>query len=212
MLTTIFCFTSECLTYLYIFLGEVSVERHILIVNALVCGFLLFILLVNGILRIFLCSTQLGILPRILLVFFWWVPVANIIFIQKYLQISRLEYRYTINQYQLNEDRKQEEICKTKYPILMVHGVFFRDWENFNYWGRIPKVLSDNGATIHYGNHQSSASVGNSAEELKQCILDIVRENGCEKVNIIAHSKGGLDSRFAISCLGTGEHVASLTA
>ena len=211
MLTTIFCFTSECLTYLYIFLGEVSVERHILIVNALVCGFLLFILLVNGILRIFLCSTQLGILPRILLVFFWWVPVANIIFIQKYLRISRLEYRYTIDQYQLNEDRKQEEICKTKYPILMVHGVFFRDWENFNYWGRIPKVLSDNGATIHYGNHQSSASVENSAEELKQCILDIVRENGCEKVNIIAHSKGGLDSRFAISCLGAGEHVASLT-
>jgi triacylglycerol lipase len=30
-------------------------------------------------------------------------------------------------------------------------------------------------------------------------------------VNIIAHSKGGLDARYAISCLGMDEYVASLT-
>ena len=37
------------------------------------------------------------------------------------------------------------------------------------------------------------------------------RETGCGKVNIIAHSKGGLDARYAISKLGMAPYVASLT-
>ena len=28
----------------------------------------------------------------------------------------------------------------------MVHGVFFRDFRYFNYWGRIPKELKRHGA------------------------------------------------------------------
>jgi len=103
------------------------------------------------------------------------------------------------------------EACKTRYPILMAHGVFFRDWKYFNYWGRIPKELTDNGAQIFYGNHNSALSVEMAAEELKQRILEILRETGSEKVNIIGHSKGGLDARWAISCLGMDACVASLT-
>ena len=41
--------------------------------------------------------------------------------------------------------------------------------------------------------------------------MEISRKTGAEKVNIIAHSKGGLDSRYAIANLGIGDHVASLT-
>ena len=47
--------------------------------------------------------------------------------------------------------------------------------------------------------------------ELEKRIEQIVRENGCEKVNIIAHSKGGLDSRAAIALTSAGKYVASLT-
>ena len=36
-------------------------------------------------------------------------------------------------------------------------------------------------------------------------------ELGCEKVNIIAHSKGGLDCRYAIAKLGMAPYIASLT-
>ena len=39
----------------------------------------------------------------------------------------------------------------------------------------------------------------------------IVRETGCDKLNIIAHSKGGLDCRYAISKCGAEPYVASLT-
>lgn len=39
----------------------------------------------------------------------------------------------------------------------------------------------------------------------------IVETTGCEKVNIIAHSKGGLDSRAAIAHAGCAPYVATLT-
>lgn len=46
---------------------------------------------------------------------------------------------------------------------------------------------------------------------LREKIFEILRENGEEKVNIIAHSKGGLDSRYLISGLHMAPYVASLT-
>ena len=76
-----------------------------------------------------------------------------------------------------------------------------------NYWGRIPKELETNGAVLFHGNHQSAASVPACAQELDARIREIVAETGCEKVNVIAHSKGGLDMRYALSELGTDRYV-----
>lgn len=205
------CFMFETLAYLFVLAKGTEIGVHILVINIFVCAGLIFILLFNGIIRIFTCSGQLGIVPRISLLLFWWMPVVNIVILRKFLGVSASEYRFTVAKHQRNSDRKDEELCKTKYPILMVHGIFFRDWKNFNYWGRIPKELMDNGAVIYYGSHQSSASVEQCANELKGCILNIVRESGCEKLNIIAHSKGGLDSRYAVSCLGMDQYIVSLT-
>ncbi len=92
-----------------------------------------------------------------------------------------------------------------------MHGVFFRDFKYLNYWGRIPEALKRNGAVVYYGNQQSAASVAESGRELCERIRRIVQETGCGKANLIAHSKGGLDCRYAISQLGAGELVASLT-
>ena len=39
----------------------------------------------------------------------------------------------------------------------------------------------------------------------------MLAETGAEKVNIIAHSKGGLDCRYAMAKLGMAPYVASLT-
>ena len=63
----------------------------------------------------------------------------------------------------------------------------------------MPKELEKNGAVIYYGNHPSAASVADSAEELAVRIKQIVEESGCGKINIIAHSKGVLDCRYAVS-------------
>ena len=102
-------------------------------------------------------------------------------------------------------------MCKTKYPLLLVHGVFFRESKYFNYWGRIPEELQLNGATVYYGEHHSAASVADCGEELTLKIKEIVSETGCEKLNIIAHSKGGLDCRYAIAKCGAAPYIASLT-
>jgi triacylglycerol lipase len=108
-----------------------------------------------------------------------------------------------------DEKRKNAKICQTKYPLLLVHGVFFRDYDHLNYWGRIPKELETNGAVIFYGGHNSASAVKDSGRELEVKIKQVLQETGCEKVNIIAHSKGGLDSRALIAA--NPSLVASLT-
>lgn len=99
----------------------------------------------------------------------------------------------------------------TKYPILMIHGVGFRDLKWPLYWGRIPAALSDLGAVLFYGQQDCWARTQNNARSLRARILQIIDETGCEKVNIIAHSKGGLEARMAASSLGTGSKIASIT-
>jgi len=165
----------------------------------------------NGIIRVYIYSKQLGLKWRIIGVVCGMIPIANVIVLCKILRRSVKEVKFENDKILLNQKRKKDQICKTKYPLLLVHGVFFRDSEKFNYWGRIPKELEDNGAVCYYGNHQSAAAVSESAEELKERIEKIIEETGCEKVNIIAHSKGGLDSRYMISVLGMDKYVASLT-
>ena len=98
-----------------------------------------------------------------------------------------------------------------KYPILLIHGMGFRDNKIINYWGRIPTILEECDCKIFYGNQDSNADIETNGEVIKNRIQSIIEETGTEKVNIIAHSKGGLDARYAISKLNIGDKVASLT-
>lgn len=165
----------------------------------------------NGIIRVYTTSLQLGIKWRVIGVICGWIPIANVYALFKILQIVSYEVEYETEKFELNKVRAENSECKTRYPLLLVHGVFFRDFRFFNYWGRIPGELMKNGAVIYYGEQQSAASVEDCGKELAERIRKIVQETGCEKVNIIAHSKGGLDSRYAISCAGAAPYVASLT-
>lgn len=165
----------------------------------------------NGILRIYLTSAQIGIKWRVIGILCGWIPIVNLAVLMKLIRISMDESQLESEKIIKAQEAGAEELCQTKYPILMVHGVFFRDFKYFNYWGRIPGELEARGAKIYYGNHQSAASVADSGAELSERIHEIIRETGCKKVNIIAHSKGGLDCRYAISELGMAPYVASLT-
>ena len=163
-----------------------------------------------GIFLVYLTSTQLGIRPRIFALLFGLVPIVNLFVIHMIIGICSREIRLEKTRGIRDSKRAGTQICATKYPILLVHGVFFRDSEQINYWGRIPKDLADNGARIFYGEHNSASSVERSAKELGERIDQILEETGCEKVNIIAHSKGGLDARACIAN-GYANKVASLT-
>lgn len=102
------------------------------------------------------------------------------------------------------------ENCKTKYPILLVHGMGFRD-APICYWGRIPKVLKSNGAEVYFGMQEANADIERNARLLAGRLKHILQETGKEKVNVIAHSKGGMETRYLISSLNEGRHIASLT-
>lgn len=103
------------------------------------------------------------------------------------------------------------DMCETKYPILLVHGTGFRDRKRLGYWGRIPKSLEARGARIFYGHQDSWGTVERNAEILRRNLAGYLRDTGCDKVNIIAHSKGGVEARYLISSLKCGNMAASLT-
>ncbi len=165
----------------------------------------------NGIIRVYTTSVQLGIKWRVIGIVCGWIPFVHIWALCRIISITSREVAFENEKYLLDQVRAESRICETKYPLLLVHGVFFRDFRFFNYWGRIPFALKQNGAVIYYGSQQSAASVAVCGQELAGRIRDIIKQTGCEKVNIIAHSKGGLDSRYAISACEIAPYVASLT-
>ena len=101
--------------------------------------------------------------------------------------------------------------CKTKYPIVLIHGTGFRDYRYFNYWGRIPKALKAEGADIYYGYQDCWGTIEYNAGIIKNNVLDIILKTGSEKVNLIAHSKGGLEARYMICEFGMEQYISSLT-
>ena len=104
-----------------------------------------------------------------------------------------------------------EHSCATRYPLVLIHGAGFRDLKWPVYWGRIPRELEKRGALIRYGLQDCWASTETNAAEIVRRIDQILLETGAEKVNLIAHSKGGLEARMAASSLGAGTKIASIT-
>ncbi len=179
--------------------------------SAVVCFVAEFVLFWNGMICIYCASYQLGVKWRVIGALCGWLPVVNLIVLGKMLRCVMAEVDFELQKEGMELARRDEAVCRTRYPILLVHGVFFRDFKHFNYWGRVPKTLMANGAAVYYGEHPSAQSVADSAAFLAKRIRQVAEESGCGKVNIIAHSKGGLDCRYALSKLGVESYVASLT-
>lgn len=212
-LLILFCVSTAASTlYLLAEIGELfSGEAKIWLFHLLNVFLVEAFVFWNGIIRVYLTSKQLAVKWRLLGVICGFIPVANLVVLYHIIRITGYEAKLEGEKLLLDESRAGERVCATKYPLLLVHGVFFRDFKYLNYWGRIPEELEKNGAVIYYGNHQSADSVEGSGRELAQRIRQITGETGCEKLNIIAHSKGGLDCRYALSEPGIADKVASLT-
>ena len=178
--------------------------------SALTCFGVLAVAFWNGIICVYCTSVHIGIKWRVIGAVFGMIFPVNLFILNKIIRTVAAELEFERRCVARDNARKEQAVCATKYPLLLVHGVFFRDFKHFNYWGRVPAALERNGAKVYYGNHQSALTVAESAAELSERIKTIVRETGCEKVNIIAHSKGGLDCRYALSELDVLPMVASL--
>jgi triacylglycerol lipase len=99
-------------------------------------------------------------------------------------------------------------------PILLVHGVcrFDELWreglkldntedpdlDNLHYFKGIRTMLLKNGFSVFHSNVPWAAPVEERADNLNRNITDLLAETGADKVNIIAHSMGGLDTRHML--------------
>lgn len=99
----------------------------------------------------------------------------------------------------------------SKYPIVLAHGIAAKQLKIKNAFGKIGSELEKEGYIIYIADTDAFGSVKTNADQLKKFINRVKAECDCQKVNIIAHSKGGLDSKYMITQLGMEDSVASLT-
>lgn len=106
----------------------------------------------------------------------------------------------------------QPETIRLKHPVIFFHG-----------YGSIaslvkPTPLHD--VSLLFREHcimsfapniVPYAKIETRAETWKQIVLKLADEFNIDKFNIIAHSMGGLDARYAITHLGLNKYVDSLT-
>ena len=98
----------------------------------------------------------------------------------------------------------------TKYPIVLAPGLFGFDSKVISYFLGISKYISSLGCQVT-ATTTETAPVAKRATLLKTQLDDFINKTKTDKVNIIAHSMGGLDARYAISRLGMDDKIASLT-
>lgn len=117
------------------------------------------------------------------------------------------------------------------YPIVLAHGVCRFDlfWCDFlqtdncddmsidmkHYFKGVRSLLRSHGYEVFHSRVSWAAGVDTRADDMRRNIQEILRRTGKEKVNIIAHSMGGLDARHMMfNYRNTDQihkHVASLT-
>lgn len=100
---------------------------------------------------------------------------------------------------------------QTKYPIVLVHGMVVKDFKLYRAFRKIRNNLESNSVKVYVTNQDGIGSIETNAQQIKDEIIRILEIEKVDKVNIIAHSKGGVDSRYLISKLNMDKHIASLT-
>ncbi|SMO45922.1 esterase/lipase family protein [Gracilimonas mengyeensis] len=106
----------------------------------------------------------------------------------------------------------QPDLVKLKYPVFMCHG-----------YGAIGGMIKSgpmhdpcmkvrsHGVPAIAPNIVPYARIETRAKNWVRLINQFCEKYGCEKVNVIAHSMGGLDMRYALSKLDIADKVDSLT-
>jgi triacylglycerol lipase len=117
------------------------------------------------------------------------------------------------------------------YPIVLAHGVcrFDKVWndaleidnsndpklDQLHYFKGLRTKLRDHKFEVYHSNVSWAAGVETRATELRENVIRILEKARAEKVNIIAHSMGGLDARHMLFNFRDSdqlhERVASLT-
>ena len=126
--------------------------------------------------------------------------IALAFFLRAYIQRSRLRRAVPA-----------KRAPRLRHPVVLAHGVLGFDeiaiaGRRHRYFRNIADQLATLGAEFHHPRVPPTASISERAGTL----VTLLRELPGERVNVIAHSMGGLDARYAIARLGLAPRVASL--
>ncbi len=86
----------------------------------------------------------------------------------------------------------------TRYPILLVHGLNWRDDWAISYWGAMVRTLKGAGYAVFLSGQDALGSVAGNAEALRRRGEEVLVQTGAERLNLVAHSKGGIECRLLI--------------
>ena len=100
---------------------------------------------------------------------------------------------------------------QTKYPIVMVHGIFgFDSIGPVEYFYGIPTALRADGARVYLVQVSAANSHEARGEQLLTQVKQILAATGSTKVNLIGHSQGSPTARYVASV--SPSLVASVTS
>ncbi|MDE2421266.1 MAG: triacylglycerol lipase [Gammaproteobacteria bacterium] len=98
----------------------------------------------------------------------------------------------------------------TKYPIILAHGIMgFSSILGVDYFYGIGSDLTANGAKVFDTQVSSLDSSFVRGEQLRSQVQQILAITGAQKVNLIGHSQGALDSRYVAGVMPA--QIASVT-
>ena len=99
----------------------------------------------------------------------------------------------------------------TRYPIVLLHGFNAGREGSWSFY-RVEEALRADGHEVYAAEVHAFASTRTRATALSGQIDALLGGEGApEKVNLVAHSMGGLDARYLVSALGYSDRVASVT-
>lgn len=100
---------------------------------------------------------------------------------------------------------------QTRYPIVLVHGVFgFDSALGLDYFYGVPDALRQGGAQVHVAQVSGMHSTEVRGEQLLSQVKNVLALSGAAKVHLIGHSHGGLTARYVAAV--APQLVASVTA
>lgn len=106
----------------------------------------------------------------------------------------------------------QSDYTKTRYPIVLVHGLLGFDelLGSYDYWFMIPQELRAGGAKVYAVNVSSTHYSAVRGEQVIAELETLKALYGYQKFNLIGHSHGGPTARYVASV--RPDLVASMTS
>ena len=116
---------------------------------------------------------------------------------------------YGQNQSGGQQQQQQQQTKENLLPVLLIHGYA----EDADIWKKWEDMLRKDGIQFFTVTFKDSDDKCGSAEqhakELEKRLQDIKQQSGAQKINIVGHSKGGIDARVFLDITDTKD-VANL--